>query len=383
MKTRLSFRVAKAARAGGLILMRRSGVRCSNAAGRGRRIVFSLAICLGMTMGVIRLAAQSTSGSDAPADPSGNAGALKPRVETAGGYNPHNGNSSHSSTDVDVSGAVGIYGLDFTRHWNSTDESFKPPFYGESGPFASGGWTHSWSWTASYDSETMYCDGETTACYGLYTTVIHSITVNYPDGRTAKFSFYVNNLTYSGDLWNPPFPEALGGHAFVDDHLRGMDPDANQFWLYLVDGGAVHFEANGGGYAATKVIDPHGLATELQYEQGRLVRVIGPDNRSLQIEWNSLAGSAYPVISAVQGGTGNGFQRVEYSYTLYSAQDNRPCATYGGNVNSWYALTPGHLRRRPGSGWTANQGYLHLYPLDFVRFVLPQRPGPRSASHHR
>jgi hypothetical protein len=287
------------------------------------------------------LKAQSAGGSDIPADPSGNAGALKPRVETAGGYNPENGNASRSITDVNLSGAVGIYGLDFTRHWNSISDSFNPLSTVDTPqPFASGGWTHSWSWTASYGSETKWCEGETTACGGVVKTVTHSITVRYPDGRTAKFSFVVNNLTYpEGDPENAPFPEAWGGHPFVDDHLRGMDPEGNRFWLYLVDGGAVHFEANTVGYAATKVIDSHGLATELQYEQGRLVRVIGPDNRSLQIEWNYLAGSSPPVIFAVQGGTGDGFQRVEYSYTLYSAQDNRPCATNGGYGNSWYALT--------------------------------------------
>lgn len=134
------------------------------------------------------LRAQSTI---VPDDPSGNAGALKPRIETAGGYNAHNGNASRSITDLHVPGSVGD-GLEFTRHWNSTDTSFTVPQQ-LAGSFGKGGWTHSWQWTASYDEVTQYREGNG-ASGGSYSTtgVVYSwndctITVNYPDGRSAQF----------------------------------------------------------------------------------------------------------------------------------------------------------------------------------------------------
>lgn len=52
-------------------------------------------------------------------DPTGQTGVLKANVQTGCGYNAHSGNGTRSVTDLHVPGALGEYGLDFTRHWNS------------------------------------------------------------------------------------------------------------------------------------------------------------------------------------------------------------------------------------------------------------------------
>ncbi len=80
-------------------------------------------------------------GTDPNADPEGTTGALKDQITTGGSYSAHSGNGSRSVTDLEVPGAVG-YGLDFTRHWNSTDGSLSPEGHTVGPqPFGAGGWT--------------------------------------------------------------------------------------------------------------------------------------------------------------------------------------------------------------------------------------------------
>jgi RHS repeat-associated protein len=268
---------------------------------------------------------QSWAQSSEPTDPSGNAGALKPRVETAGGYNPLNGNGTRSITDLQVNGAVGAYGLDFTRHWNSTDASFDlmQDDTDAPKPFAFGGWTHSWNWAASWTFTTSFCEPESQSCPGgVIETVYHAITINYPDGRTGKFTFTVTNVS-EPNPFDPHFPPGLGASMAIDDHLMGMASDGSQFWLYLQDGGSVHFvtvpSSSNSRWRADKVIDPHGLLTQLLYDtDGNLTTVNGPDGRSLRLTWSTLSDHPRKVISAVESGSGAGLQRVEYYYGLHT-----------------------------------------------------------------
>ena len=290
-------------------------------------LVFAVAAVITLGTGLCRLEAEPPPPLwDDTDDPSGNAGALKDKVETGGGYSAHNGNASRSVTDLEVPGGLGAYGLDFTRHWNSTDETFT--FGGAYGltAFGYGGWTHSWNWVALYDHEIWLCEPENGPCAG-YQTDRHLIQITYPDGRSAKFSFSRTDGrdiqgNYSADPEGYPWPEHWGGDPAVDDHLRGMDPSGSSFWLFLADGGAVRFERSGFYFRATQVIDPHGLKTILTYdvlqnpyEIPLLRRVEQPGGRSLQLSWSYLPDQFYPFISEVQSGTG---QRVVYGYNRFT-----------------------------------------------------------------
>jgi len=303
--------------------------------------LFPLALGLILALGIVPCRGQTENSTNPePEDPSGNAGTVKSTVETGGSYNAYNGNASRSITDLQVPGAPGVYGLDFTRHWNSTDPAFSP--FGSPGPrpFGNGGWTHSWNWSASPDVETLSCDGEGPPCEGgYYFTKIHIINIEYPDGRTARFSFSRTNFD-SPDGSPEPYPPTMPAAISVDDHLAGMDPTGDFFWLYTADGGSVFFRWFDSGYRATQVVDPHGLSTYLTYENNgygdRLTRVAGPDGRSLFLEYGALGDNPSAVISKVGWGVtlGSYLQTVEYDYSHYSIADPANGVPY-----NWYALT--------------------------------------------
>ena len=107
--------------------------------------LFFFFFALGMS---VLLAQGPGPGPTPDVNPEGNTGALKTRIETGGGYDAHSGNASRSVTDLRVPGALGVYGLDFTRHWNSI-----PPEEDEAQAvwptdFGFSGWAHSWGWSA-------------------------------------------------------------------------------------------------------------------------------------------------------------------------------------------------------------------------------------------
>jgi RHS repeat-associated protein len=288
-----------------------------------------IAVGIVLSIGITPLHAQSNTPRpvwDPNEDPAGTAGVLRDQVETGGGYNAHNGNAHRAVTDLEVPGALGAYGLDFTRHWNSTDASLGETGGDGAGPFGYGGWTHSWNWIARHDVDIWMCESENGACMS-YRTDTQIIEVSYPDGHTSKFSFpradgYDINGHYSAEAHGYPWPEQFGGHTTLTDYLRGMDPSGNFFWLHLADGGAVYFVRAGGYYKATRVLDPNGYETTITYEtpssgwseKPRTARVTGEDGRYLQFEWKNLADSTR-VIASVQTGTG---QRVEYCYADYT-----------------------------------------------------------------
>ncbi len=296
-----------------------------------RLILYPLTLGLVVALGIVPGRSQSENSTNPePEDPSGNAGTVKSTVETGGSYNAYNGNASRSITDLQVPGAPGVYGLDFTRHWNSTDPMYSP--FGQFGPrpFGNGGWTHSWNWSASPDMRSLDCPEG-----GCPPSYLHIMNIEYPDGRTAKFSFV-------GSSQSPEYPPVLTGAFGTDDHLGGIDPAGLHFWLYLADGGSVRFEwFHPTGYRAIKVVDPHGLATELFYQNDafgdRLWRVAGPDGRSIFLEYGALGNHPAAVIRKVGWGVSPGsyFQTVEYDYSHYSIADP---ATAGAFFD-WYALT--------------------------------------------
>jgi YD repeat-containing protein len=89
-----------------------------------------------------------------------------------------------------------------------------------------------------------------------------------------------------------------------------MAQDGSEFWLYLADGGSVHFTGGPWGYLATEVFDPHGLRTTLTYHplNGQLQRVEQEGGRSLNITWDGGR------IQRVESGGSAGTQAVVYNY---------------------------------------------------------------------
>jgi hypothetical protein len=252
---------------------------------------------------------------------------LKANVTTGCGYEAHTGNASRSVTDLHVPGALGVYGLDFTRHYNSGQKD--PSDVG----FVSKGWSHSWNWIANVDVDDLQ------SVDGGPQSWLTSITIDFPDGRSTKYSIFRGQA--STNPWGPPYnnDEINGWTAAgtVTDHLKAMAPDGSKFWLFLADGGSVHFTEGYPGYHATEIFDPHGYRTDLQYDSGGRLIWVGQETggRFLTIEWvwkQVDANGSIPVIGAVQSGGAAGVQRVEYEYGSYQV-------TQGNDTYTWYALT--------------------------------------------
>src|SRR5437764_1338826 len=89
-----------------------------------------------------------TPASTPDENPEGNTGALKAQVTTGGSYDAHSGNATRSITDLHVPGALGVYGLDFTRYWNCLRNDYDNNFAWTSPNFGAPGWSHSWEWHA-------------------------------------------------------------------------------------------------------------------------------------------------------------------------------------------------------------------------------------------
>ncbi len=315
-------------------------------------------------MGPVLRGQMGMPGSDPTVDPTGTAGVLKAQVMTGGGYDAHSGNASRSARDLQMSNTPGVYGMDFTRHWNSTSE-LNPEDDFLPAPFASGGWTHSWLWVATegVDDYQAYDGGPI--------TYIYYIKVNFPDGHTSQFNVYrdQNNTTspYTVADW------ADGGT--LADHLRRMASDGSQFYLFLSDGGSVFFQRMGSlGFRATTITDPHGLQTRFLYDsQGDLTDVLGPAGRSLHLDYAYLSGRPNKVISTVTANNGaGGTQQATYGYTLYSAEGKPP----------WYALTQVNYGVGQASAVYTYTGFV-LHPPGFPTLVNAQGPVLTTADDPR
>jgi len=171
----------------------------------------------------------------------------------------------------------------------------------------------------------------------------------------------LNTQDYHGGgtaLQPNPWPDDWTSGSGLVDYVRGMTADASAFWLYRADGGAVHFQrAAGLVYRAFEVIDPHGLKTTLQYDDSRLngslpethrlVRVIEPAGRFLDIQWGDLEGAPKAVISSVTSGA----QVVNYSYSHFPYNWYNP-VTYQEQQLDWWALTSVTYANEPNTAAT-------------------------------
>ncbi len=294
--------------------------------------------------------AQSNPEPTPDQDPTGSTGALKGNVTTGCGYNAHNGNGTRSVTDLHVPGALGDYGLDFTRHWNSLPPGANDPHNWASigfSDFGASGWSHSWAWSADvtkeYPKELASCD-----CTDHY--MITWITISFPDGREIKYKLVRSEIFQFGiparPWFGPPYLSdeldwQIPGDG-VHDLLESMAPDGSEFWLHLADGGSVHFVGDSWSgdpahkdwsYQAKQVYDPHGFRTDLNYDPvstGQVTEIRPEAGRWLKLTWGyCINGSMAQVIRRVEIGDIPGGPAVNYTYAVTGNALTLRTADYG------------------------------------------------------
>src|SRR5712692_11563670 len=102
-------------------------------------------------------------------NPTGVAGIFNGNITTGCSYDPYTGNATRKVTDIAVAGAVGSYGLTFSRISNSRNSFGR--WFG-----MSGAWRHSYEWTVGDSDQTQSS-----------TTPPSSYRVTFPDGRYEIF----------------------------------------------------------------------------------------------------------------------------------------------------------------------------------------------------
>ncbi|HEV2806340.1 MAG TPA: hypothetical protein VGW57_15560 [Chthoniobacterales bacterium] len=285
-----------------------------------------LLLCL--AAGLVTLKAQTTSTTTDP-NPTGDTGALKSQIQTGGSYDAHSGNATRIVNDLKVPGALGVYGLDFTRYWNSLDFNWDNPSAGTPDGFGWSGWFHSWAWTAVYEEVPPTPVRGTDQEGNQYVTAIN---ITFPDGHTTRFK--IVRLSHSEwlvegseNVWGPPYTagellEFTKGGEGVHDHICNMDPNTGaDFYLCLADGGSVHFV----NFVATEVFDPHGLRTGLYYKaDGNLEYIEQDGGRFIKLTWDYFSGGG-SVITKVEGGTGPNRTGINQTVTYqYAHSDGSP-----------------------------------------------------------
>src|SRR2546423_5384019 len=318
---------------------------------RVSRRLFSIVICLTLPM----LAARGQTAAATPDEnPEGNTGALKAQVTTAGSYDAHSGNATRIVTDLHVPGAPGVYGLEFTRYWNSIPNDHDNPFAEAPSHFGPTGWSHSWDWHAYEEDTSEKIDPMDDNTEEIWTT---AITITFPDGHANRYKITRSNRWHetappdprSGPPYTVPEQNGFLASGFVHDLVQDMAADGSQFWLAMADGGAELFVGGPGIYQASEVIDPHGLRTYLHYNSdGDLDQVTQEGNRWLTISWDYRANSYRKVITHVQSGGDCGVFYVDYDYGAFThAQTGTQSA----------ALTKVYYPNDPGPGQTAEATY--------------------------
>jgi RHS repeat-associated protein len=262
-------------------------------------------------------------------NPEGNTGALKGQVTTGASYDAHSGNGTRVVTDLHLPGALGVYGLDFTRYWNSLRNDTENAYAVTSPAFGASGWSHSWEWHVQEEDYSENIDPMDDQSEEIFTT---AITITFPDGHANRYKITRSNRGHPpappDPRRGPPYtvPEQNGflASGTVYDLLGDMAADGSEFWLYLADGGAVHFINGPSNYYATTVFDSHGLQTDLQYNgNGDLEHITQEGGRSLNISWGYRLGWSREVITHVESGGPAGVQSVNYDYALLPhPQDN-------------------------------------------------------------
>ena len=308
--------------------------------------LFVTGLCIAAV--AVGIAYSQTSNDDPPDNdiggndnPGGVSSGFNGMVNTACAYDPYTGNAQRVIDDIVVPGAVGAYPLKWTRFYNSRDPDI-----------ATGmgvGWRHSYLWSEDH----------------LGGDIVH-----FPDGRVVDFN------------------EATG----ISERLPAVGH------LLLGDGGQVIFEpvtSNVEGQQHTKyrlkrIIDPHGLATVMDYENVvvddngndiyRLVKITEPAGRYLKLRY--FNGTLISRVEAFDA-QNNLTQWVDYAYTISYQQPGGPygiltTATYADGTAAQYTYQKDNSARRGSPGipllWLCDDVRYRgaMYQIDY-RFVAGDR----------
>jgi len=204
---------------------------------------------------------------------------------------PYTGNLSFQTSDLSLAGAVGRYGLSWSRVATSRDPG-RASFFGRGHH-----WSHSWQWDLEFSGEG---DGAVAI-------------VREPSGTTYPFSQDAEGA------WRPASPA-------VKHKLR---EEGEGFELQLLDGMRVRFApsataADGAaGFVAMEIRDPQSNVWTLSYDEaGRLSQVTEPAGRNLSVSYETLSsstsGEAFGVIAQVAASDG---EVVAYQYTFPEGVD--------------------------------------------------------------
>src|SRR3984893_7835621 len=244
--------------------------------------VSGLAISVGIIAASLPPSNLAAQGED---NPTGVAGVYNGNVTSGGSYDPLTGNALRVVDDIVVPGCVGAYPLRWTRYNNSRHENHA----GFDG------------WSFSYDY------------------VVYNSKITLPDGRD--------------------IPNGSSVLGIIERKIQ--TPDYN-YALLLADGGRVIFEwyhytwhtrdyngnvilMSGSIYRPTKLVDPYGQTTLIQYgpstnEFGdvleRRTKIIEPGGRYLQINYASdTTGADMIGVQAFDGVPGHSaIQTVTYAW---------------------------------------------------------------------
>jgi len=213
------------------------------------------------------------------------------RAVGSGLVDPYTGNLSFQTSDLGLAGAVGRYGLSWSRVATSRD-SGRASFFGRGH-----NWSHSWQWDLEFSEE---AEGAIA-------------TVREPSGTAYQFAQDAEGA------WQSASPAVK----------HKLSASGEGFELQLLDGMRVRFAPSAtvageaDGFVATEIIDPQSNVWTLSYDDaGRLSQVSEPAGRSLNIAYETLSsptsGEEFGVIAQVAASDG---EVVEYHYTFPEGVD--------------------------------------------------------------
>ena len=262
-------------------------------------------------------------------NPTGPAGIFNGNITTGCSYDPYTANAMRTVTDITVAGAVGSYGLSFSRISNS--RSGYGFWFG-----MPGAWRHSYQWTVGDSNETTSSITPPT-----------SYDVGFPDGRSETFQYS------SSDIY---FRAAAG----VRERFQPLNMTTMLAYLILTDGGKVEFKATQHSewdpdtrrywywysFVAQAIIDPYGQRTTLTYDaNGRLTTITEPAGRSLQLSYGVRGNLT--VITSVTGSDG---RIINYYYYYTAISPGTTSYTYLDHVGYFATWTAYYTYRTPNVG---------------------------------
>ena len=241
-------------------------------------------------------------------NPTGPTGTFNGQVTTGCSYDAYTGNATRTITDMVLPGAVGKYGLSYSRTWNTRNP----------------GWHNSFEW--SIDPVTVQNQSVPYA-------------VRFPDGRTETFTLQSGSYRALALGVRERLTPSNGTYCYV------LLPDGGkvQFAVTRVDYGNSHDYS----FKALQIIDPYGQNTSFSYNaDGTLSRITESAQRYIQISYETIAGVQF--IEHLSGTDGRTvmyhYQTLYFNYVAYVvlssvtySEDSSLTSNYTyalGNVNS-------------------------------------------------